>query len=105
MAGLSQLVADDAPEGIPLTGPQRDFLASYAHENIVVITDVDDEGAVHVWADTDVPPDYRDLWIPREGFIGQPHVELHDPEVLIDGLPEVEQRNPPYDWQKEGDAE
>ena len=78
---------DDADRGVPLTGRQRDFLASYPDEVTVYVLDVDSNGAVHIYANGELSEAHREMWVPPEGFLGQPQVELHDAETAIDGLP------------------
>ena len=74
-----------------LSGKQRDFLASYPNEVEVKILAQNDEGDVQVYANGDLHESNRELWVPREGFLTQPTVELHDWEVDLNQLPEKEQ--------------
>lgn len=74
--------------GIRLTGKQRDFLASYPDDVVVQVIENDDEEQVRIYADdSGLDESHREMWVPVQGFIGQPHIELHDPEALLDRIP------------------
>jgi hypothetical protein len=62
--------------GISLHARQRDFLASYPDEVVVDVHGSDETGAVHIWANGHLGFATQELWIPKEGFPGQPRVRL-----------------------------
>lgn len=81
------------PEGFLLSSRQRDFLASYAADNVVTVIDQDaGDGAITVHANGNLDQGDRELVVPWEGFLTQPTVELHDHEVDISSLPEAKGR-------------
>jgi len=76
------------PDGVPLTGRQRDFLASYPDEVTVWVADGDGEdGSVNVYANGELDPAHRHITVPAEGFLAQPGVQLVDPETELDRIP------------------
>ena len=60
---------------------------------MVQLVEQDEAGAVRVYANSDLEESTRELWVPREGFLSQPTVELHDWEVDLDQLPEQDNPN------------
>lgn len=87
----------NVPQGIEgplLSDRQRDFLASYPDECIVVIEEQDAEtGTLCVWADKEMGNIEQRFELPWEGFISQPGVTLDDPEAELDSLPETYERD------------
>lgn len=71
--------------GLTLTGRQRDFLASFPNEVNVDIIEAEN-GAIHIYANGDLSAPEREMWVPPEGFLMQPIVQLKDPESELDGL-------------------
>jgi hypothetical protein len=78
--------------GIVLTNRQRDFLASYPDNVEVEIVEQDEEGRIRVEAGEELEAQHQDFWVPREGFLTQPLVDLRDPyESIPDFMPGVEE--------------
>lgn len=68
--------------GVYLSGKQRDYLASYPPETVVVLVQQDmDNGAVRICANGELYEEGRWITVPWEGFLTQPDVQLSDPEV------------------------
>lgn len=75
--------------GIPLTGRQRDYLCTYPDEVTVYVQEHHPRHGVKVYANSQYSDEHRELWIPPEGFLGQPHITVHDVEDSLDHLPET----------------
>ena len=60
---------------------QRDFLASYDDDTVVEVVEAVD-GVLHIVTYSDVVflSGVSDVWVPVEGFPGQPRVRLMDAE-------------------------
>jgi hypothetical protein len=78
-----------AGRGIPLTARQRDFLATYPDEVTVYVQEYHPTKGVKIYANSEYSDAHRQLWIPPEGFLGQPTVQLGEVTDDLDVLPET----------------
>jgi hypothetical protein len=78
-----------AGRGIPLTARQRDYLATYPDEVMVYVQEHHPQKGVKIYANSEYSDAHRQLWIPTDGFMGQPLVTLNEDTHDLDSMPEV----------------